>query len=377
MRERLVLENELVLRKAMLEVATPREGQFHSNEDAVTCILHMEIRVCEMLVGMIAQHGMSEAIRDVVGGQAVLTAQKEYLWALNETIQTEILQTKNRRSGWKIRLAEKDGDQETAAIKKLSVKKSQAKNLIGKARILLEACFPGNQNKVSSLSAALEHYNSALLILKKREDYTNEEIDDFQNHIDKWYHIWINEFGYSTYSNYIHVLHTGHMAEEMKRFRCLYRYSQEGLEAMNALMKSFWFRRSSRGGGKGEAADNRIIPIGRWCQRRLCWMHMVMAERELSKGDVVEGDGVELPISHSIRRDLEKLRPKIGNKAAETREVEETIDEVVEILFDDDSDYEDSDYEDGEGEDSEDSDSEDEGSSEDEDNDEDDDEAVD
>ena len=40
---------------------------------------------------------------------------------------------------------------------------------------------------------------------------------------------------------------------------------------MNALIKSYYFRRTNRGGGKS-LTKNRVEAIGRWLQRRLFWL---------------------------------------------------------------------------------------------------------
>ena len=56
----------------------------------------------------------------------------------------------------------------------------------------------------------------------------------------------------------------------MFKWKNLYRFSQQGWEACNALVKSVWHRRTQRGGGKSHRSV--LKPLGRWLQRRMLWL---------------------------------------------------------------------------------------------------------
>jgi hypothetical protein len=58
----------------------------------------------------------------------------------------------------------------------------------------------------------------------------------------------------------------------MQEWRCLHRYSQQGWEALNALLKAYFFRRTNRGGlAKNSARKSKLLGIARWLQRRMMW----------------------------------------------------------------------------------------------------------
>ena len=57
------------------------------------------------------------------------------------------------------------------------------------------------------------------------------------------------------------------MADFLYRHRNLFMFSNQGWEALNALVKQVYFRRTARGGGKWK--KTRLFPIARWLQRRL------------------------------------------------------------------------------------------------------------
>lgn len=332
LKDRLLLETTYKRQKARYQVLRKRNGQYYGHEDRVSCILHLELRVGEMLVGMAVKQAMAIAVDSEPGAanKRKETIQAEFLAGLNETIQTTVLNTKSHPSSWSISLSH-DDKSTMPTIKPISLSKQQAVAFMENAESFLGACFPNDPEKAETLTESLNEYMMAMKILKKREDYTSEEITRFQQHIDTWFAVWIKEFGRDTYSNYIHLLHTGHIAEEMKKFGCLYRYSQEGLEAMNALIKSFWFRRTGRGGGKptGEQSSNRILPIARWSQRRMCWMFLSMAERELRNGDYVDReDSGECPVWHSVRKEFEDFR----GEAKQRNDLEENLNENEDLL---------------------------------------------
>jgi len=56
-------------------------------------------------------------------------------------------------------------------------------------------------------------------------------------------------------------------------------FVSEGWEAMNSLIKTFFFRRTSHGGGvRGNSKKSRLIPIARWVQRRLMFLCHISEE---------------------------------------------------------------------------------------------------
>jgi len=75
-------------------------------------------------------------------------------------------------------------------------------------------------------------------------------------------------------TNYIHMLAAGHISEYLAHWRNLYAHSQQGWEAFNSLLKTFFFRRMGRGGAgnRGKGQKSKVIPIARWLSRRLIFI---------------------------------------------------------------------------------------------------------
>lgn len=118
-----------------------------------------------------------------------------------------------------------------------------------------------------------------MVLLRKRDDFTNEMIATYQSHADKFYQAWILLWQKEGITNYLHMIGSGHIADYLYKWKNLYRFSQQGWEAMNSLIKTFFFRRTSHGGGvKGKSKKSRLIPIARWLQRRLIFLCRIDAD---------------------------------------------------------------------------------------------------
>ena len=109
----------------------------------------------------------------------------------------------------------------------------------------------------------------AMIILRKRTNYTETEILQFQEYYDLFAQDWIVLWGQAGMTNYIHMAISGHISDNMTHFKCMYRFSQQGWENINSLLKTFFFKRTNHGGSKNK---NKLESIARWIQRRMIFM---------------------------------------------------------------------------------------------------------
>jgi hypothetical protein len=109
----------------------------------------------------------------------------------------------------------------------------------------------------------------------QREDFSDEEIDAFGTHCDDFFELWVDLTGLvEGMTNYIHTIGSGHMTYYLREWRNLYRCSQQGWEALNSLLKKIHFRRTQRGGhkGDGQSRNSKLAPIVKWMQCRLYFL---------------------------------------------------------------------------------------------------------
>eukprot|EP00978_Attheya_sp_CCMP212_P027273 scaffold91300_cov34-Attheya_sp.AAC.1 len=77
---------------------------------------------------------------------------------------------------------------------------------------------------------------------------------------------------------------------------------------MNNLIKSFWFRRTGRGGAteRGKGKKSKLRSVAKWMQRRMMWMggydearvlsEWAKIQEELKIGEAVEAEILPVPI---------------------------------------------------------------------------------
>ena len=74
-------------------------------------------------------------------------------------------------------------------------------------------------------------------------------------------------------TNHTHIYQSGHISELLFHWRNLYKHSQQGWEALNGAMKTFFFRRTNSGGHAGKhARKSKLKAISHWLQRRLTFV---------------------------------------------------------------------------------------------------------
>ena len=73
--------------------------------------------------------------------------------------------------------------------------------------------------------------------VRQRDDFTDEEIENFQEEADVFFRIWVGLHGSGGVTNYVHMIGAGHLSYYLYKWRNLYCYSQQGWESMNHLLK--------------------------------------------------------------------------------------------------------------------------------------------
>jgi hypothetical protein len=190
----------------------------------------------------------------------------EYVHRITTIVRTQILGTVMAPSQWRFPLSD-EGNMGT-----LSMDNNRTRKLMDSIELIIEDSYPDSDGNKLRLLRCFPHYRAAIVILRKDTDYTEEEIKKFQEHIDEWFEDWISVYGREGCTNYTHMLSASHVMRYMQEWKCLYRYSQQGWEALNALIKSYFFRRTNRGGlSKNSAKKSKLLGIARWLQRRMMW----------------------------------------------------------------------------------------------------------
>jgi hypothetical protein len=95
---------------------------------------------------------------------------------------------------------------------------------------------------------------------------------------------WVDLFQGRHMTNYIHIIGSGHLTYFAHHYKNLYRFSQQGWESMNQLLKHYYFNNTNHGGSNGNGGKDsnglysngtisgeHCLPLMRFCQRFLMW----------------------------------------------------------------------------------------------------------
>jgi hypothetical protein len=127
-----------------------------------------------------------------------------------------------------------------------------------------------SNDKKEKWKYATELYSEAMCILHKKTDYTEEEKATFQRSIDKCYLVLRSMYQQNIATNYWHMLSAAHILWFMNKVGCLHKYSNQGWEALNRLVKNYLDRRTNFGGGC-DKTKSKLKPIASLFIRRLFW----------------------------------------------------------------------------------------------------------
>ena len=114
------------------------------------------------------------------------------------------------------------------------------------------------------------------LVDQKYDDLTDEEIDHAHKHGQLFFAMCRDMFP-ERITNYFHLIGAGHITYYLDKHRNLYRFSQQGWEALNKLIKSQYHHKTNHGGCRGnrDSAMQRgqhLLPIANMLTRRTCWL---------------------------------------------------------------------------------------------------------
>jgi hypothetical protein len=246
------------------------------------CILHGENRMGIKELSMLL---LLEGISNVKKGKLYADIRgegpkmKKYIVDVERIINQSILGSKDDPCHWCMPY-----DTTEKKLGPITMDNTRVRKIVDSLEMLIDITVVDANWKILWYSA-LQNYRIAMVLLRQKRDFTNDQIATFQRHADLFFQKWVELHQKEGVTNYIHMMGSGHFAEYLYKWRNLYRYSQQGWEAMNAMIKTFFYRRTNHGGStgnKGTSQKSGLVPIARWLQRRLIFLCR-FTEDEISK----------------------------------------------------------------------------------------------
>jgi hypothetical protein len=231
---------------------------------AIPCILHCENRCGEKILKMILLEGWDERDQDNY-------AREKMLFDVVKVVNTKILGKPKRPANWRI-ITAKDSENRTT-LGDQSMPNRHVRKFIEQIDLITDVVILDEERR-QSWNQVIGLWSNLMTKARQREDFSDEDIDSFDEMCDEFYENWISLNGQKGITNYFHMVGAGHLTYYLRHYRNLYRFSQQGWEALNAMLKQIFFRRTQRGGngGKKDEINSKSKPIGRWLQRRMMFL---------------------------------------------------------------------------------------------------------
>ena len=277
-RERLkdALEKEYLISelKGDIDHCRPQESALYAIMCAIPCILHAENRMGLKFIWLILNEGVANARKLRIDFCQNINSEVQrvdkFIELFERCVNTDVLGTCDFPSQWKCP-RDKDG-----TILDITMDNGRVRKIMKRIDRLIDFCMRScDVERNIKWKRCMANYNNSMKILCQHTDYTVDDLIEYQTNVDDFFQVYSELVGLEGITNYIHIISSGHMVDYMQRWKCLYRFSNQGWEAYNSLFKSVYFRRTSRGGrmGGGDHTVKTILtPIARWCQRRVMWI---------------------------------------------------------------------------------------------------------
>lgn len=124
---------------------------------------------------------------------------------------------------------------------------SAARNFIKNLHLLYALCLPDDEMK-DTIIQTIQTYREIMEIIQQKEDFSDEQISELVQKLNRFGDDWVNVAGIAGQTNYFHYLIAGHVVHFLREYRNFYRYQQQGWEALNSWMKIYFLHYTQRGG---------------------------------------------------------------------------------------------------------------------------------
>jgi len=267
----------------------------------VPCILHLENRVGLKIFTMLLRAGLSNAISGNTFSDVSAQGLRfdTFFATVNDIVNTIVIGTELHPGQWD---CPKDKAKKEVGI--ICLDNNHTRKVVNSIELFVDLCIV-DDNEKQQWKTSVSHYCEALRLLRKKTNLTVDELESFQSHVDAFFVLWVNLTGHKGVTNYIHMLASGHISKYLIYWGNLYDHSQQGWEAFNSLIKTFFFRRTGRGGAgnRGRGPKSRLRPIARWLSRRVIWMCGFQYNDIVEQIKKTREDPIVIPIHDAVQED--------------------------------------------------------------------------
>jgi hypothetical protein len=92
--------------------------------------------------------------------------------------------------------------------------------------------------------------------------------------VDSFCEMYFRQVGLEGMTNYFHLLFAGHYSYFLLKYGNLYRFSQQGWENVNSVLKRSFHSNTQKGGGKG--GSSKLLPVFFRLCRGMLWRYRLL-----------------------------------------------------------------------------------------------------
>ena len=253
-------------------------------EEAVPCILRMEMRISEKLYWSLLSMGL-DRYQDGESKVRKLLIEK-----VTECMKTMVLGNEDNGTEYQWKFPLKDGGKK---VEPKSMTGVHSRRCVMGIKTLAAIIFDPKMDEKSKDTRSTEQtrqknalllekweqlmdtYLPMMSLIRKHEDFSDSEIDQLHVLTSSFMSQWVDLFQGQSITNYIHMIGAGHLTYFLTKYRNLYKYSQQGWEAYNQKLKYFYFHNTNHGGcggnKPGAVSGDHVMPLMKMVQRSVMW----------------------------------------------------------------------------------------------------------
>jgi hypothetical protein len=240
--------------------------------DAIPCILHMENRMGLKILTLLFTEGLANSQDGMYPNiQGEKKCREHFLSTLEQYANTRTMGQVDNRSQWSC-----PTEEGTKKIGTLCLDNNRTRKMVQNISGLIDICIPPGSERSEKWKSCMAKYIPSWEQTRRKEPFSKSEVLQWQKDVDLCYQEWVAMHSSEGMTNYWHIWGSGHLAEYLLQWGSLYPFSQQGWEALNSMIKCYYFRRTQQGGLKGgkRASVKRkshVEAIGLWFMRRSVW----------------------------------------------------------------------------------------------------------
>jgi hypothetical protein len=206
-----------------------------SVKDTVPCILYMHKRLIEKVMPHIFMLSLDEASARNKG------AREKKEKKIEKIINTIVFDTADKPGRYSVPY-----DKQKSEVLDVSFKDEWAQKLEQNMEQMIPLILTKQSSRPDCWLIVPGDLSYILNVFKRKDDFTDRELNILQEDIDAWAENWIAVNGREGCTKYNHIL-TCHIVQFLRKWRNLYRYSNQGWEYQNKIVRNRYHHHTTRG----------------------------------------------------------------------------------------------------------------------------------